>query len=131
MEIPKSEFEDIVREEVKKVFLNELGPQHDFRKDPEERAREFIDFLGAELKGVVDAHISLDPVDRRSGRYKAVIEISKEDMKKSRLSPQELKRRVEGLASSGNDIVQKAQGADFFDPSRRHEFYGFEIPFLA
>lgn len=130
MEIPKSEFVKIVREEAKKVVLNELGPQHDFRKDPEERARDFIDYLGEELRGVVDAHISMDPIDRRSGRYQAVIEISEKDMERSRLDPQELKRRVESVAM-GSEIVQEVMGVDYFEPSRRHEFYGFEIPFLA
>jgi len=130
MKVPESELVKIIREEARKVIVNELGPQHDFRADPEDRAQTFIDYLGEELRGVVDAHISTDPIDRRSGRYQAVIEISERDMESSRLTPQELKKRVENVAWN-SEIVQSIDGVDYFEPSRRHEFYGFEIPFTA
>lgn len=131
MKISRSELIELTKEETKKIILNELGPQHDFRAEPEERAKEFIDYLGEELRGVVDAHISLDPIDRRSGRYNAVIEIPERDMKRSRLDWEELKKRVKSVARGGDGIVQEVHGVDVFEPGNYSDLYGFEIPFLA
>lgn len=130
IQISESELVGLVREEVRDL-VSEFGPQHDFRSDPGHRSEEFMDYLNDELGGVVDAHVSKDPIDRSSGRYTAVIEISEKDMERSRLSWRELQRRVESIARGGDEIVQDVFGVDAFEADRRHEFYGFEIPFLA
>jgi hypothetical protein len=87
---------------------NPMGPQHDFRKSHERRARQALEFFRAELP---DSKVLIEHLD--AGCYNLVIEGC------NRSSD-----RIDSLARSLRDIVQRPRGVDHYE-------HGAEVYFVA
>lgn len=136
MRLSENKLRRMVKEELQN-FLKEapMGPQHDFRASPEDRAQTFLNRIKEEMDlGFDDYSVTLDPVDRASGTYMVVVEIHESELPTTtrhgnKLTADDITSRLRSIAQKSED-VQNAKGVDYYEPER-YEYYGWEIPFVA